>query len=74
RFSPLSSFGAETVPREVMRHWSHERGYAVCWELVSQKPIRRRSPEARVSGAATLRRGWSTTYRCSRTYSKRQNA
>lgn len=34
-------------PAEVMRQWSPGCGYAVCWELVSQKPIRRWSPEAR---------------------------
>ena len=34
-------------PPEVMELWSPGCGYAVTWELVTQRPIRRWSPEAR---------------------------
>lgn len=43
----------ERCPAEVMQHWTPGCGYAVRWELVTQKPIRRWSTEAK---ARTRRR------------------
>ncbi|MBB2158101.1 theronine dehydrogenase [Gluconacetobacter diazotrophicus] len=37
----------EDCPAEVMEKWVPGAGYAITWQLVSQKPIRRWSPEAR---------------------------
>lgn len=34
-------------PPEVMDHWEAGSGYAISWELVSQKPVRRWSREAK---------------------------
>jgi hypothetical protein len=43
----------EKCPPEIMALWVPGAGYAVCWELVTQRPIRRWSPEAKA--AARLR-------------------
>lgn len=37
----------QPCPAEIMELWTPGGGYAVCWELVTQKPIRRWSQEAR---------------------------
>jgi hypothetical protein len=37
----------EGCPPEVMKHWTAGSGYAVTWELVTQRPIRRWSAEAK---------------------------
>lgn len=34
-------------PPEIEALWKPGQGYAICWELVSQKPPRRWSPEAK---------------------------
>ena len=43
----------QRCPAEVMQHWTPGCGYAVRWELVTQRPIRRWSTEAK---AKTRRR------------------
>lgn len=37
----------ERCPAEIMALWRPGEGYAIGWELVTQKPIRRWSPEAK---------------------------
>lgn len=34
-------------PPEIMQLWKPGEGYAICWELVTQRPIRRWSREAK---------------------------